>query len=203
MTDKQTSAAKDDYHHGNLRVELLRVARDMLEAEGINALKLRAITRQAGVSAMAATPHFGNLRGLLTALATQGFEELACSLREGNGRSVKDAGLAYVLFAVRNPGLFTLMFRGDAINRQDAAFTHAAQQSFGVLGQLLAQTEPPKTHKSDVGGEVGQAALWAKVHGLAVLAIDGLLAPLVAQSGFADHQEAFLAQALDAMVDPV
>lgn len=192
MSRASAGNGKESYHHGNLRSALLDSARDMLETQGVAALKLRAITRHAGVSAMAAAPHFGNLRGLLTALATQGFEELTQALQAGKTRSLKNAGLAYVYFATRNPGLFTLMFRGDAIDRTDPIFAQAAHDSFSVLGHW-ADTQ---TTSAPFAPQIAQAVMWGKVHGLAVLAIDGLLAPLVQATDPQVDLEGFLEQAL-------
>lgn len=196
MADGLVSANKETYHHGNLRSVLLQSARQMLEEEGIAALRLRAITRVAGVSPTAAAPHFGNLRGLLTALATQGFEELSEALSAPENHSLRDAGLAYVRFALRNSGLFTLMFRSDAIDRHAPAFTQATEHSFSVLRRYVAARD--KTPLQQQEQQVILAVMWAKVHGLAVLGIDGLLTPLIKNTATGDLDE-FMAQALDYM----
>ncbi|MCH4062677.1 MAG: TetR/AcrR family transcriptional regulator [Acetobacter sp.] len=163
-----TDAMKSSYHHGDLRSALLRSARILLEEGGVGALKLRMITRHAGVSATAATPHFGNLAGLLSALAAEGFTELADAMAPARAPEPHDVALAYVRFAVVNPGMFTLMFRSDAIDRQDTALQSASEKAFNRLSNLVdaKQTEDRV---------VVMVGLWGKVHGVAVLAIDGLL----------------------------
>ncbi|MFT8719588.1 TetR/AcrR family transcriptional regulator [Acetobacter sp.] len=160
------------YHHGDLRAALLRSARTLLEEEGITALGLRAITRHAGVSPTAAVPHFGNLTGLLSALATVGYEELADTLTPLMKQGAHAVGVAYVRFAMRNPGLFTLMFRSDVLDRQDPAFAAASARTSAILTQLVDEVRPAQIGRSHAAT---RAALWGKVHGLAVLAVDGFL----------------------------
>ncbi|GBQ46513.1 TetR/AcrR family transcriptional regulator [Komagataeibacter sucrofermentans] len=163
---------KGRYHHGDLQATLLRSARVLLERDGIAALKLRAITRHAGVSATAAAPYFGNLAGLLSVLAAQGFDELTEAMSPPHALLARDVGLAYIRFAIANPGLFTLMFRSDAINRTDAHLVTASERAFRRLAALPGPGESGTTQAATM------AARWGKAHGLAVLAIDGLLLPL-------------------------
>ncbi|GAJ30481.1 TetR/AcrR family transcriptional regulator [Acidomonas methanolica] len=164
--------AKTPYHHGDLPTALLFSARSMLEQDGVAALKLRAITRHAGVSATAAAPHFGNLTGLLSALAAIGFTELAEVMAPEHAVQPRDVALAYVRFAIANPGLFTLMFRSDAIDRQDPGLRAASGRAFACLAGL-AQATPGADRAAMMVG------LWGKVHGVATLAIDGMLSGLI------------------------
>lgn len=80
----------------------------------------------------------------------------------------RDVALAYVRFAIANPGLFTLMFRGDAIDRKDADFHAASARAFARLSGM-AQVGEQKDRAATM------VSLWGKVHGVAVLAVDGLL----------------------------
>lgn len=189
----QTQHLKKNYHHGDLRAALLHSARTLLEEQGIAALGLRAITRHAGVSSAAATPHFGNLTGLLSALATAGYEELAAALEPVLPEGAHAAGLVYVRFAMCNPGLFTLMFRSDLIDRSDPALAMAADRTSRMFTQLIDDLEDRLPQKTRAGT---RAALWGKVHGLAVLAIDGLLDALLTSRGEGLTLEELLEDAL-------
>ncbi|GAN96007.1 transcriptional regulator TetR [Komagataeibacter europaeus NBRC 3261] len=172
--------ARKNYHHGDLRSALLRSARALLEQQGISALGLRAITRHAGVSSAAAVPHFGNLAGLLSTLATTGYEELAAALEPVLEMGAHAAGLVYVRFAIHNPGLFTLMFRSDVIDRGDRALAAASARTSHMLTRLIGNMTDHQPQRTRSGI---RAAHWGKVHGLAVLAIDGLLDPLLSSQG--------------------
>src|SRR5687768_2929710 len=68
------------YHHGALREALISAAAALIEQKGLEGFSLRETARRAGVSPSAPAHHFGDARGLLTAIATQGFEALAAAL---------------------------------------------------------------------------------------------------------------------------
>src|ERR1700693_4431431 len=70
---------KRAYHHGDLAAALLRAAGNILEKEGVEALKLRAVARRAGVSHNAPYRHFPESEALLAALAVEGFEALGAA----------------------------------------------------------------------------------------------------------------------------
>ena len=68
------------YHHGNLRPALISAAIGEIEESGPAAMSLRAVARRAGVTHAAATYHFGDRAGLLTAVAAEGYRLLAEAL---------------------------------------------------------------------------------------------------------------------------
>ncbi len=69
--------AERKYHHGNLKEAFLDVARALLETDGLAGLSLRKCAEKVGVSHTAPKNHFGNMAGLLTAIVTKGYSELA------------------------------------------------------------------------------------------------------------------------------
>jgi len=180
------------YHHGDLANALLEAGRALLATGGLEALSLRAVTRRAGVSATAAVPYYGSLAGLRAALAAQGYRELALVL--GKASTAHEAGMAYIRFAIANPNLFQLMFRRALLLESSEALQSASQAAFEAL-RGLAQGLDPATGGEE-GGAARMAGLWGRVHGLAMLAIDGMLSPMIAAEGF-DNVEGFLAKALD------
>ncbi len=190
---RRKGGSRKAYHHGNLRAALLNSARHLLEEQGIAALGLRAITRHAGVSSAAATPHFGNLTGLLSALAGMGYEELAATLSPVLEKGGHATGMAYVRFAILNPGLFTLMFRSDAIDRSTPALALASSRTSAMLTQVIEGMQERQASHTCAGT---RAALWGRVHGLAVLAIDGFLDRLLASEGVGMSLEELVEDAL-------
>ena len=117
----QPSAASR-YHHGDLRTTLLRAAEAHIALEGTERLSLRALAREAGVSATAPYRHFDDRQALLVALATEGFEELAvvnADIHRNFGHEpiptqLLQCGLAYVRYAEANQVKYLLMF-GDVV----------------------------------------------------------------------------------------
>lgn len=161
------------YHHGNLAAELLEAARTILEREGVASLKLRSITRAAGVSATAADPHFGNLTGLLSELAAIGYDELALAMGAGAAPTPRQVGEGYVRFALSHSGMFALMFRSDLLDMSRPRLAAAAGAAFGLL--RLASDRPAPDASATLPQAGRRAANWALVHGLAILAIEGRL----------------------------
>src|SRR3954468_1172678 len=108
------------YHHGNLRRVLMDCAIAAVAERGATTLSLRDVARRAGVSHAAPAHHFGDKRGLLTAIAVEGFELQAAALRDAHGDGAfLDAGLAYIEFAVDHPAHFAVMYRPDLYRADD------------------------------------------------------------------------------------
>ena len=66
----------DRYHHGDLPNALRSAAVEVIAENGLGHFSLREVARRAGVSHTAPAHHFGDVRGLLTSLATEGFDTL-------------------------------------------------------------------------------------------------------------------------------
>lgn len=66
-----------DQEAAGLRARLVQAGIDLLTEEGVQALSLREIARRAGVSHGAPRRHFPTHLSLLSAIARQGFSDLA------------------------------------------------------------------------------------------------------------------------------
>jgi AcrR family transcriptional regulator len=140
------------YHHGDLRRALLKAAAEAITENGVANLSMRDLARRAGVSHAAPTHHFGDKAGLLTALATEGFEQLAKALATSRlaSNSFLELGVTYVGFAVTRRAEFEVMFRTDLYHADDpevvAARTRAADALYAGVSDLpdgiLAPTRP-------------------------------------------------------------
>ncbi|MDQ3273297.1 MAG: TetR/AcrR family transcriptional regulator, partial [Pseudomonadota bacterium] len=78
------------YHHGNLSEALLDAAEQLLPTRGAEALTLREVAREAGVSHGAPYHHFGSREALLAAIAERGFEGLTAVMLGANGATPRD-----------------------------------------------------------------------------------------------------------------
>lgn len=162
------------YHHGSLRAEVIAAAVAEVEAVGAAAVSLRKIARRAGVSHAAPVHHFGDKTGLFTAIAAEGFrlatEAIAPAAMGRYG--FLDGGAAYVIFALRHPGYFEVMFRPGLHRADDPELIEAREAAFDVLqssGARLAE----EWDIDDVSGLVLTG--WSMVHGLATLYLAGNL----------------------------
>src|SRR5258708_27647862 len=79
--DVPASETRASYHHGALREQLITASVALIEAEGIGAVSLRRVAREAGVSPGAPYHHFADRSALLAAIAARGSERLEQRLR--------------------------------------------------------------------------------------------------------------------------
>lgn len=167
------------YHHGNLKQVLLESTEQILQEEGVQGLKLRAIAKRAGVSHTAADPHFGDLTGLLSELAAIGYERLHAAMTGMTGEtpSAMDIPRGYIGFARANPHLFGLMFRSDALDMTRPRLQQAARNCYLALASTAGASMQPDALSLANGGRL--VAGWALVHGLAMLLIDDRLRPIL------------------------
>jgi AcrR family transcriptional regulator len=172
------------YHHGNLRRALLDAALQTIAADGVGALNLRDLARRCGVSHAAPAHHFGDRTGLLTAIATEGYDGLALTTAStwAETRSFLEVGVAYVRYATTHPGHFAVMFRPDLVDGDDPELARASAASAAML-------YGPVDSVADVGGDadarrLAGTAAWALVHGIATLWLQGSL-----RDGAADDPE--------------
>lgn len=175
----------DSYHHGDLRRALVEATEALLAEKGPEAFSLREVARRAGVSPAAPAHHFGDAGGLLAAVATTAFDELAAALARGHAsggtdsrRRLREQGVAYVEFALRHPGRFCLMFR-DGLMNPDAELQRAGNAAFRVLEDGVREAFGIAPG-ADLSAPAWTAvlALWSVVHGFAHLAIAGRFDPL-------------------------
>lgn len=182
VTTKNTTAAgpRRPYHHGDLRRALLDAAASEIARIGIADLSLRALARATSVSHAAPTHHFGDKRGLLTALAVQGHRWLAGELEAVDG--FLEVGVAYVDFAVAHPVHFEVMFRPDLLHRDDPELVLARTASRAVLQSGVAKISAGTEGSAQSSGSAALAA-WSLAHGLATLRLTGNLPPTTDLAG--------------------
>jgi len=172
-------AKRRQYHHGNLREALLEASVQVIREAGPKGLTLRDVARRAGVSHNAPYRHFDSKEALLAAVAGQGFRELkAAMLKEAKGHNaaerLRQAGIAYVAFALRRPQHFAAMFDSPFPEAKYPESAKAGQEAFETL---VALVEACQTEGLLAGGPCREMALysWSLVHGVAKLAAAGML----------------------------
>lgn len=172
---------RSSYHHGALRDALLAACLRLIETEGIGAVSLRRVAREAGVSSGAPYHHFADRAALLAALSTEGFRLLATELTTarhtapGPVTALTAIGEAYVRFAIRHPGYFRLMFRPELSQPEKHPDTRVAgEAAFGVLTDAVADCVTAGDLEAE-RAETVAVTVWALGHGMASLWLDGQL----------------------------
>jgi AcrR family transcriptional regulator len=168
------------YHHGDLRRALLDQALRTIRDDGVDALTLRATGEKLGVSRTALYRHFADKGALLVAVATEGFrmlrEQTADAWTQGGGGSAgfRDMGRTYVAFAVANPAHYRVMFGGAVSGPRDPDLEREGHGAFQVLVDALAAQQRDGLIRDDDPVQLARF-VWAVVHGVAMLIIDGQL----------------------------
>jgi AcrR family transcriptional regulator len=182
-TVKPDTEKSRGYHHGSLRSALIEAAETVIAERGLDRFSLRETARRAGVSPAAPAHHFGDVRGLLTAIAAQAFADLANALAAADADAgqerearIKAQGKAYVGFALERPARFDLMWRKTLLDNDDPEINQQGDRAFDVLDGVTRAPGAPSTGTSDPALAPSIAA-WALVHGFARLAIDGVFGP--------------------------
>ncbi|MFE6734672.1 TetR/AcrR family transcriptional regulator [Microbacterium sp. NPDC057650] len=183
------------YHHGDLAAALVDAGLDATREGGIGALSIREVTRRIGVSPNAAYRHYPNLAALREAVATEILEQVAASMAAGAtsdpAARLRTIGLAYIDFALQEPGWFSVaFFGGRALGPEDIATTPAFRALAAALGDLVAQGALPAD-----AAPAAAWSCWATVHGFAELCLHGPLAATLPS-----EQRRLAASAVDAII---
>jgi len=169
--------AMKPHHHGNLKPALVDAGIALLAEGGHSALTLRQCAARAGVSHAAPAHHFNGLKGLLTAIVTQGFK--AFTLAMINERDVAandpDARLiavcnGYLSFARNNEAMANLMFMTNEIFTDDPEYEAASTAAYQVLADACEPfaTDAAAQRRTEV-------LIWSLVQGYATLQRSGLV----------------------------
>ncbi|MEV4197668.1 TetR/AcrR family transcriptional regulator [Micromonospora globbae] len=185
----------------DVRTRLITAGVELVQREGHAAVSLREIARRAGVSHGAPRRYFPTHLDLLSAIARQGYADLADRI----ARTVRDTGpdprqrllalgRAYLDHAAANRGMFELMFRHDLLNSGRLGLRDASLPLFTLVVDLVAEARRP----TDRAATVIAGALWANLHGLAQLWAWGSLQLATGET----DDDGLLRAALDAHLGP-
>ena len=175
---------KDSYHHGDLRAALIKAGEAVLAETGVAGFSLRSVAKSVGVSHSAPAHHFGDAKGLLDALATEGFRRFLAAMQSRQAAEPnKDArqqllssGHGYLDFAIRSPALFRLMFSTDKPEPKTSELAEAAKAAFMHLADGVARLRGVSPFE-EPAAMTDVMAIWSTVHGFADLYIAGRLGP--------------------------
>ncbi|KAA3597956.1 MAG: TetR/AcrR family transcriptional regulator [Calditrichaeota bacterium] len=170
---------KQNYHHGNLRQQLLTKADEMISSGGLDSLTMREIGKQIGVSRTAPYNHFKDKSALLSAVATEYFLDLKNRLSAIDATDYEDAmdyfkamSNTYLEFALENPERYQLMFGKNSLRRSDyPELKIAADEAFYQLILIIEFLQRYNILKEGNSRSYAYIA-WASFHGLSSLIID-------------------------------
>ena len=171
---------KKNYHHGNLREELIEKGIEMINEVGEEKLSLRKLAKICGVSNAAPYTYFKRKSDLLEAMGTYIWEMLAVELEktrkkyENSDKLLVKLGKAYVLFFCKNSQYYNFIILRN--NKKTDLLTelskdeNTGQRAFNILKSEATRI----LQKANLPAEAIQdkiIAMWALVQGLATIMI--------------------------------
>lgn len=155
------------YHHGNLRQQLIICAYDWISANGVESISLRKIAAIAQVSQTAPYRHFDSKEHLLAEVATMGFDNFSSAM--SNNKITDDpaedlvrCGVTYIEFGLNNEHIIDLMFNYPIKKTDFPGLLAAASKAFGMLLQRLQYLH----QGNEESVRLNSISMHAYVHGL-------------------------------------
>ena len=173
---------KPSYHHGFLKISLVKGAIQYLEKHGIAKLSLREVAAAIGVSHNAPYRHFKGKDALLESIAIIGYQQIEALCNKAAQqfpdhpiKQLVEAGTQYVLLAVKNPQLHNLLFGANILSSAGSVdLKQAAQNAIQALVQIIENGKAKNLYRDHATDEMALASLSA-VHGLSQFALAGHL----------------------------
>ncbi|NQY21303.1 MAG: TetR/AcrR family transcriptional regulator [Campylobacteraceae bacterium] len=171
-----------NYHHGNLKEELLKESLKIIQDKGIESLTLQVLATQLGTSRSAIYRHFSSKNDLINNVMMYGFDKFGKSIAPILAKKdlsvmqrLKKMGQAYINFASTYPNLYRILF-GEKLKdvREENCEPECEDQKngFNSLIELLQEGQDTNVIKKDDVLLQAQA-IHSLIHGLSSLSIDG------------------------------
>lgn len=178
MATDPAAASPRAYRHGDLAREGVRIGLAMLDRAPADALSLRGVASEAGVTHKALYRHFADKDALLAALAAAGFDALSEALDDARGREAVIA--AYVRFALSRAHLYALMMErggleGGALAEAKARVVAAVRAALtgtpdeAIIGLWMLMHGGVTLRRAGLIEDRGEAALAARLAALTAL----------------------------------
>ncbi|MBR1147306.1 TetR/AcrR family transcriptional regulator [Bradyrhizobium sp. AUGA SZCCT0431] len=195
MPPRPARKALNAYHHGDLRDALVQAALGEVELGGPEAISISALAKTLGVSQPAPYKHFADRESLLTAVTAEAFRQFNAILRESIGKPSRRSKLSRLAqatldFGLRRNGIYRLMFasRIMACAPKGSELHVAAMETFELVLEAL---EAPAV---GLLRERSALQIWAALHGVVMLAEQGLLTGQLANVSREELVEDFVEQ---------
>ena len=163
-----------------LRADILAGATELLEQTGSEeAVTLRAVARQVGISAPSIYSHFPDREAIVDAIVDGAFSDFNAAIKDASdaaGRAgqgpvarLRAGCAAYLRFAAERPNRYRLLFeRRDILGTGQRRFSAVRAQSFELLITSL-QACVEAGISASTNPELDATAIWAALHGFATL----------------------------------
>ena len=158
----------ENYHHGNLKEELINCASVMCERDGYTKLSIRSLAKESNVSQTAPYRHFKTKKDLYAAVSTNGFNKLSKAIhvdvdKKVTKKQIVDMAIKYIEFGLKNANIYDLMF-GTAVGNFSPypELLESANSSYDNFKSSFSKL----ANDSDEVIAFKCITLWSMVHGL-------------------------------------
>lgn len=172
------TAARAQYHHGDLRAHLIETVRILVEEKGADGFSISEAARRAGVSSAAPYKHFHDRNEIVRAVALAGIDrmrdqmdEVALAARGTLLGPIVALGTQYSEFARAEPGVFRLMFGLTKGHEKDDEIKARGDACADVVRREVRLVMPEGTPEMEIARRAHMLHMF--VHGHAFLEIDG------------------------------
>jgi AcrR family transcriptional regulator len=155
---------------------IITAARELAEAEGWEAVTTRRLAERVEYSQPVLYSHFNGKDAIVSAVAIDGFSELAAHLRRARqaapepGQALRAVCRAYLDFATERPALYQAMF----VLPTDLKFASAeTPPPLRAAFDEFVSCFRPDNDRRELFAEV----IWSALHGMAVLSDSGRIPP--------------------------
>jgi AcrR family transcriptional regulator len=164
------------YHHGDLREALIQAALDEAEQGGPEAISIKALAKTLGVSQPAPYRHFADREALLVAVTAEAFRQFNTTLRDALVTSSRRSKLsrlaqAALVFGLQRSGIYRLMFASQtmACAAENSDLHIASRETLALVKDALDAPVAERVRERHA------LQIWAALHGIVMLAQQGLL----------------------------
>ena len=158
----------ENYHHGNLKEELINCASAMCERDGYTKLSIRSLAKESNVSQTAPYRHFKTKKDLYAAVSTNGFNKLSKAIhvdvdKKVTKKQIVGMAIKYIEFGLKNANTYDLMF-GTAVGNFSPypELLESANSSYDNFRSSFSKL----ANDSDEVIAFKCITLWSMVHGL-------------------------------------
>ena len=178
---------KNNYHHDNLKSELIQKGLKILDKDGYDSFSLRKVAKACGVTQTAPYRHFKNKDELIAAIALEVSRKFDDVLQKAVDKfpddprkQLREMGCAYMEFFVRNPEYLRLMFLSNLrqkMNFDETGLAYRISDYEGTGHPFETFYKTVERYKNKYHSKKNDAMTleelilycWGLVHGIAIL----------------------------------
>ena len=187
--------ASHNYHHGNVKAELLAVARKILETERVQSLTMRRLAREVGVTPTAVYNYFSDKDTLIMHIKMELFESFydiifpVANRNDDPEDQLAQAGYNYYLFSIQQPSNFEILFNyyipPEVLTEE---FIECACRSEEILKEVIRKLYDKYELPYDDDLLIKCfLSTWAELHGLVTLINTGSIKATAESKGWPER----------------